>query len=64
MTQIADKPVGKKLYRSRTMWLQAVVAGLGALETVAPGTIPPGPALVAISVVGAVLRAFTTQPVR
>ena len=53
----------KKLARSKTMWFNAVVAGIGALEVAAPGTIPPGPALVAISVIGAVLRTITTQPV-
>lgn len=54
----------KKLARSRTMWFNALVAGIGALEVAAPGTVPPGPALIAISVAGAVLRALTTQPVR
>lgn len=54
----------KKLVRSKTLWFNAVIAGIGALETAAPGTIPPGPTLVAISVVGAVLRALTVAPVR
>lgn len=54
----------KKPFRSKTLWFNALVAGLGALETAAPGTVPPGPALVAISVVGAVLRALTVAPVR
>lgn len=58
-----DKP-RKKLAKSRTMWFNALVAGIGALEVAAPGTVPPGPALIAISVAGAVLRAMTTQPVR
>lgn len=54
----------KKPFKSKTLWFNALVAGLGALETAAPGTVPPGPALVAISVVGAVLRALTVAPVR
>lgn len=54
----------KKPFKSKTLWFNALVAGLGALETAAPGTVPPGPALVAISVVGAVLRALTVVPVR
>ena len=54
----------KQLVKSKTLWFNAVIAGIGALETAAPGTIPPGPTLVAISVVGAVLRALTVAPVR
>lgn len=54
----------KPLHKSKTLWLNALVAGLAALETVAPGTIPPGPTLAVISVVGAVLRTLTTAPVR
>lgn len=54
----------KPLVKSKTLWLHALVAGLAALETTAPGTIPPGPTLAAISVLGAVLRTLTTQPVR
>lgn len=54
----------KQLVKSKTLWFNAVVAGIGALETAAPGTIPPGPTLVAISVIGAVLRALTVAPVR
>ena len=54
----------KQLMKSKTLWFNAVIAGIGALETAAPGTIPPGPTLVAISVVGAVLRALTVAPVR
>jgi hypothetical protein len=50
--------------RSKTLWFNALVAGLGALEASAPGTIPAGPALIAISVVGAVLRSMTVAPVR
>lgn len=57
--------MGKKpLRRSRTLWLNAVVAGLAALETASPGTIPPGPTLAVIAVAGAVLRTLTTAPVR
>jgi hypothetical protein len=59
-----EKPKRKNPARSKTLWFNAIVAGLGALETAAPGTIPPGPALVAISVIGAVLRTMTTAPVR
>lgn len=54
----------KALHKSKTLWLNALVAGLAALETVAPGTIPPGPTLAVISVVGAVLRTLTSAPVR
>lgn len=54
----------KKLLKSKTLWFNAIIAGLGALETAAPGTIPPGPALVAISVAGAILRTLTVAPVR
>jgi hypothetical protein len=54
----------KARIKSKTLWFNAIVAGIGALETAAPGTIPPGPTLVAISVVGAVLRAMTVAPVR
>lgn len=54
----------KRPHKSKTLWFNALVAGLGALETAAPGTIPPGPALVAISVIGAVLRTLTVSPVR
>ena len=50
--------------RSKTLWFNAAVAALGALETALPGTVPPGPALVAISVAGAFLRALTTTPIR
>lgn len=54
----------KSPFRSKTLWFNALVAGLGALESAAPGTIPAGPALVAISVAGAVLRSLTVAPVR
>lgn len=57
-------PDKKKPFKSKTLWFNALIAGLGALETAAPGTIPPGPALVAISVIGAVLRTMTNAPVR
>lgn len=54
----------KRALKSKTLWFNALVAGLGALEAAAPGTIPAGPAMVAISVVGAVLRVMTTVPVK
>jgi hypothetical protein len=54
----------KKWYKSRTIILNAVAAGLGALEMSSPGSIPNlGPALViALPVLNAVLRAITNQP--
>jgi hypothetical protein len=54
----------KRPFKSKTLWFNALVAGLGAFEAAAPGTIPPGPAMIAISVVGAVLRVMTVAPVR
>jgi hypothetical protein len=54
----------KNPLKSKTLWFNALIAGVGALETAAPGTIPAGPAMVVISVVGAVLRSVTTAPVR
>lgn len=54
----------KRPFKSKTLWFNALVAGLGALEAAAPGTIPAGPAMVAISVVGAVLRVMTVAPVK
>jgi hypothetical protein len=54
----------KRPFKSKTLWFNAVVAGLGALEASSPGTIPAGPVMVAISVVGAVLRVMTTAPVK
>jgi hypothetical protein len=54
----------KAIRKSKTMWFSALVAAIGALETAAPGTIPPGPTLIAISVAGAVLRALTVSSVR
>lgn len=50
--------------RSKTLWFNALVAAVGAFETAAPGVIPPGQTLIAVSVVGAVLRAITVDPVR
>jgi hypothetical protein len=54
----------KKWYKSRTIIVNAVAAGLGALEMSNPGGIPTlGPALVvALPVINAILRAITTQP--
>jgi hypothetical protein len=54
----------KRPFKSKTLWFNALVAALGAVEASAPGTIPPGPAMIAISVVGAVLRVMTVAPVR
>ncbi len=54
----------KRPFKSKTLWFNALIAGLGALEASAPGTIPAGPAMVAISVVGAVLRVMTVAPVK
>ena len=54
----------KRPFRSKTLWFNALIAGLGALEASAPGTIPAGHAMVAISVVGAVLRVMTVAPVK
>lgn len=54
----------KKFFKSKTLWFNAVIAGLGALEASAPGTLPAGPTMIAISVIGAVLRSVTVAPVR
>lgn len=54
----------KNPIRSKTLWFHALVAAVGAVEASAPGTIPAGPAMIAISVAGAVLRAMTTAPIR
>ena len=54
----------KNPFKSKTLWFNALVAGLGALEASAPGVIPPGPTIIAISVVGAVLRVMTVAPVK
>ncbi|CAB4197162.1 hypothetical protein UFOVP1304_36 [uncultured Caudovirales phage] len=54
----------KNPFRSKTLWFNALVAALGAVEAAAPGTLPAGPTLVAISVAGAFLRALTVTPVR
>ena len=57
--------MGKKNpLKSKTMWFNALIAALGAVEASAPGTLPAGPTMIAISVIGAVLRAMTVAPVR
>lgn len=59
-----ERRAGKPKWKSKTLWLSAITAGLGAIETAAPGVIPPGPTLIAISAVTAVLRVMTSGPVR
>ena len=59
-----ERRKAKKPWQSKTMWFNAIVAGVGALEAAAPGAIPAGPAMIAISVINAVLRTVSTTPVR
>lgn len=54
----------KNPLKSKTLWFNAFIAGLGALEAAAPGTLPAGPTMIAISVVGAILRTMTTAAVK
>lgn len=54
-----------QILKSRTLWLSAALAGLGALE-IQIQIIPEqyrGHALVAIAVLVAILRFITTQPI-
>lgn len=52
--------------KSKTLIVNAIAAGLGALELSSPGSIPHiGPALmVGLPVINAILRVFTSQPIR
>lgn len=53
----------KKPHQSKTLWLAALTAGLGAIESAAPGAIPPGPVLIGLAALNAVLRVMTTSGV-
>ena len=57
----------KKLHKSKTMWVAAATAAAGAVLTSAPQAIPElaaGPGLIVLGALQAILRVYTSQPVR
>ena len=63
---MSDKPAGKRLSRSRTIWAAIATAAIGAALTAAPDAMPvaaTGPGLIFIAALNAALRVLTTQPV-
>jgi hypothetical protein len=57
----------KAIRKSKTMWLAAITAAAGAALTVAPEAVPQlaaGPGLIVIGALQAMLRVYTSQPVR
>jgi hypothetical protein len=66
MSDQAEKPK-KAMRKSKTMWLAAATAAAGAILTAAPQAMPElgaGPGLVLIGALQAILRVYTSQPVR
>jgi hypothetical protein len=66
MSDQAEKPK-KAIRKSKTMWLAAATAVAGAVLTAAPQAMPElsvGPGLVLIGALQAILRVYTSQPVR
>lgn len=57
----------KAIRKSKTMWMAAITAAAGAALTAAPEAVPQlaaGPGLIVIGALQAMLRVYTSQPVR
>lgn len=57
----------KAIRKSKTLWMAAATAAAGAVLTVSPEAIPyvaSGPGLLLIAALQAILRVYTTQPVK
>lgn len=55
-----DRRSGKRWYKSKTIWANAVLGGLAAAETYASGAVSPSTAL-GIAVINGILRAVTKE---